>query len=100
MSDNGAVVAVVNIDTNISKIVAGPKIISKGFITANIWNEIVVELESITYNVVVKHLRKAEVDFNALKNDIRDKLAKEIEETTNKRPVILPVVINMCEEDM
>ena len=100
LSDNGAVVAVVNIDTNISKIVAGPKIISKGFIATNIWNEIVVELESITYNVVVKHLRKVEVDFNALKNDIRDKLAKEIEKTTNKRPVILPVVINMCEEDM
>lgn len=100
LSDNGAVVAVVNIDTNISKIVGGPKVISKGFISTNVWNELVVELESITYDVVVKQLRKSEVDFNALKNDIRDKLAKEIEDTTNKRPVILPVVINMCEEDM
>lgn len=100
LSDNGAVIAVVNIDTNISKIVGGPKIISKGFVSTNVWNEIVVELESIMYDVVVKYLRKAEVDFNALKNDIRDKIAKEIEETTNKRPVILPVVINMCEEDM
>ena len=100
LSDNGAVIVAVNIDTNISKIVGGPKVISKGFIATNIWNEMVTELESITYNTVVKHLRKAEVDFTLLKNDIKDKLAKEIEDTTNKRPVILPVVINMCEEDM
>lgn len=100
LSDNGAVIAVVNIDTNISKIVGGPKLTSKGFISTNIWNEMVVELESITYDIVMKHLRKVEVDFTALKNDIKDKLAKEIENTTNKRPIILPVVINMCEEDM
>ncbi len=100
LSDGGAVIVSVNIDTNMSKIVSGPKLTHKGFVPHAIWNEIVVELENVAYDVVIKHLKRNRVDFNELKNDLKDKVAKEIDDTTSKRPVIIPVVVDMCEEDI
>ena len=99
LSESGALICVVNIDSNRRIIVDGPKLISRGFVTQNSFNEIYEELEDLVYNIVMYEIKLLEIDWNYLKNKIKENISDSIFKSTGKTPVVIPVIIDMCEEE-
>ncbi len=99
LSESGAVVVAVDIDSRKRQIVSGPKILSKGFVTADILNEIVGDLELKAISIVEKHLQRNEIIYDNLKGELKDSISKVIIDVTNKNPAIIPLVIDICAEE-
>ena len=95
LSENGLVVVVVAMETGSNQVLAGPSIVSRGFVYVRENEEIVEECVEIT-ELTLDHLRDRGVtDWAKIKNEIRDSLSGYLWKKTKRNPVILPIIMNV-----
>ncbi|AEV95122.1 ribonuclease J [Pediococcus claussenii] len=95
LSEDGIFVAVITIDRKHKKIITDPKITSKGFVYLKTSTDLINVSSEIVKNTVQTNLDQKEFDWGHLKQDVRDKLGKYLFEQTKRRPVILPVIMEV-----
>lgn len=98
LSHDGLILVVATIDVRIKKIIAGPKVVLKGFMSGETAHEVIASIEEITIDNIEKHFSKKYIDWNDLKNDIRDSISKTVYKTTKKSPIIMPSLIDVESE--
>ena len=92
LSDNGVVLVSATIDKKTKKILAGPEILTRGFIYVKENNDIMKEAEKISREVILEQLKPGYTNFNKIKLGIRDKLGKYLYRETECKPMILIVI--------
>ena len=92
LSDNGIVIVSVTIDKNTKKVIAGPEILTRGFIYVKDNLEVIKEASRISLEVIEENTNTRYVDFNKVKMGIRDKLGKYLYKETECKPMILIVM--------
>lgn len=92
LSDNGIVLVSATIDKKTKKILAGPEILTRGFIYVKENTDIIKESERISKEVMEETLKSNNFNFNKIKSGIRDKLGKYLYKETECKPMILIVV--------
>lgn len=95
LSEDGIFIAVVTIDRRKKKIVATPKITSRGFVYIKSSKDLMLESEEIVTKVVQNNLDNKEFDWGHLKQDIKEQLTHYLYEQTKRHPVILPVIMEI-----
>lgn len=93
LSEDGIFIAVVTISRRQGKIMAGPEIISRGFVYMKVSEDLIKESSDIVRGVVEDNLRERDFEWAKLKQDIRDGLSRYLFEETKRRPVILPIIM-------
>lgn len=95
LSEDGIITVVVTMEKESGLVVAGPDIITRGFVY-------VKEAEALmdsSRKVVMDALRECEdkhiTDWNILKNIIKDTLKNHLFEKTKRRPMILPIIMEV-----
>ncbi|GEK91500.1 ribonuclease J1 [Alkalibacterium kapii] len=93
LSDNGLVVIVATIDTDKKQILAGPDIISRGFIYMRESEALIQEAQKVAYRSIQRSFKHKQLNEykmrNALINDVKTFLFSE----TERQPIILPVIL-------
>jgi ribonuclease J len=92
LAADGVLVAAATIDRQSKKIVAGPDLISRGFVYVKESEELL----TLATEQVSKALQKAieeSTDWVAMRGAIKDTLSNFVYEKTRRRPVILPVLL-------
>ena len=92
LSDNGIVIVTATLDRQTKQILAGPEILTRGFIYVKENIDLIKEAERISLDVIQSNIQPNYVDFNKIKTDIRDKVGKYLYEETECKPMILIVV--------
>lgn len=92
LSENGIVLVTVTLDKQTKKILAGPEILTRGFVYVKENTDLIKEAENISLEVIENNIDPRYVDFNKIKTDIRDKVGKFLYEETECKPMILIVV--------
>lgn len=92
LSDNGIVIVTVTLDKQTKKILAGPEILTRGFVYVKDNIDLIKEAENLSLQVIENNIGPNYVDFNKIKTDIRDKVGKYLYEETECKPMILIVV--------
>ena len=92
LCDNGIVVVSATLDKKTKKILAGPEILTRGFVYVKDSIEMIKESEKISLDVIKEHTTPNYVDFNKIKLGIRDKLGKYLYNETECKPMILIVI--------
>ncbi|WP_127849630.1 ribonuclease J [Lacticaseibacillus hulanensis] len=95
LSEDGIMIAVVTIDRKKKRIVSRPKIQSRGFVYMKTSKDLLAECGKIVADTVQKNLDNKEFDWSHLKQDVRDGLAHYLFDQTKRRPVILPVIMEV-----
>jgi ribonuclease J len=95
LSEDGIVVVIVTVDTKTGELVQNPDIISRGFVFLKENKALIEELRSKARKLVLESRPLTWADTNQIKNDIRQKAGKFLFQKTQKRPMILPVVIEV-----
>jgi ribonuclease J len=95
LSEDGLVVIVVTVDMEGKMIVSGPDIVSRGFVYVKESEELMREARSIAENSLMRVLTKGVTDRTHLKTVIKDDLAKFIYKETKRKPMILPVIMDL-----
>lgn len=95
LAEDGIFVVVVTIDRRKKKIVAHPKITSRGFVFVKTNRELMNQSAKLVEETVQDNLDNKEFDWGHLKQDVRDKLNRFLFEQTKRHPVILPVIMEV-----
>lgn len=95
LSEDGLFVVVVTIDRKKRKIVARPQITSRGFVYVKTNRQLMSQAADLVENVVNANLAKKKFDWSHLKQDVREKLNHFLFDQTKRRPVILPVIMEI-----
>jgi ribonuclease J len=92
LSENGIVIVNATLDKRTKKVIAGPEILTRGFIFVKDNNELIKEIEVISLNVLNENIKDNYVDFTKVRNSIRDKLSKFLYQATECNPMILVII--------
>ncbi len=95
LSEDGLVVVVVTVDLRDGIIVSGPDIVSRGFVYVKESEALMESARGIALASVERALGKRIKDYAQIKALIRDDLAKFIFKETKRKPMILPVIMDI-----
>jgi len=94
MSSDGIVVVIANINTSENKLLGNPNITTRGFVLVNDNIELLKELEEISKDAINSKI-KNHINYNEIKSEIINTLSTSILEKTGRRPIILPVIMDI-----
>ena len=93
LAENGIVIVCASILRDSKEIIAGPEVLTRGFIYVKENMDIVKESQVICEQVIKNNIIPNEkVDFNNIKQEIRDKLGKYLYKETDCKPIIITVI--------
>jgi len=95
LSGEGVVVVVVAIDAHHGEIVAGPDIVNRGFVYDETSGDILEEARNRVMLSLKQSAAAEVVDRSVLEQSIRRTLGKYFYEVTQRKPVILPVIVEV-----
>ena len=93
LAQDGLIIIVIGIERSSNTIVAGPDIISRGFVYVRESEELIIEAKQIL-NDTLFHCSVNELkEWNTLKGKLRDSLSDYIYQKTKRSPMILPIIM-------
>jgi ribonuclease J len=95
LSQDGILVVVVTLSKQDSKIMSGPDIISRGFVYVRESEGLLDEANRIVTNTLVKLMNEKVNEWASLKTGVRDALGRFLYEQTRRRPMILPIIMEV-----
>ena len=96
LSQDGLIVVVVGVDLNTGFLVSGPDVVSRGFVYVREAEELMDEIKGVAEKSVNDYLDHARfADRVALKTKLKDDLSKYVYSKTKRRPMILPIIMNV-----
>ena len=96
LSQDGLIVVVAGVDFHARFLVSGPDIVSRGFVYVREADELMEEIRSVAAESIENYLdRSRMVDRVALKTKLKDDLSKYLYSKTKRRPMVLPIIMNV-----
>lgn len=95
LSEDGLVAVVATVDTSGRYLVSGPDIVSRGFVYVKESEELLDRAKSLVEQTLLRVVSKKHNDRMAIKSLIRDELSKFIYKETKRRPMILPIIMEI-----
>lgn len=92
LAADGVMVVAATVDRSARKVIAGPDIISRGFVYVKESEGLLSQAE-LNVSVALHKALQESTDWVALRNAIREPLANFLYEKTRRRPMILPVLL-------
>lgn len=95
LSQDGIVTVVVTLSRENNSVVAGPDIISRGFVYVRESEGLMDDAKEVVRKVLLNCEEKNIKDWATLKSRIRDELRSFLYEKTKRRPMILPIIMEI-----
>jgi ribonuclease J len=95
LADDGVVVVVVSADAHTAEVLAGPDIISKGFIHDETSAEMLEEARERVLDSLRQVAAEEVGDPNIMKQRVRRTLGRYFFEVTKRKPIIIPVIMEV-----
>ena len=95
LAEDGIMIVVMALDGASGYLAAGPDIVSRGFVYVRESDELMEEASGILYNTVNEYLDRGITDWGKLKMGIRDCLSDYVWKKTKRRPMILPIILEV-----
>ncbi len=94
LSEEGLIIIVMAVDTVSGLLISGPDLVSRGFVYVRESEELMDEAKNVVRDVIDEALDSG-CDDAELKNRTKDALAKFVFTKTGRRPMILPITVNL-----
>mgnify|MGYP001423281580 FL=1 len=95
LSEEGLVIVVVSINMKDYKIAAGPDIISRGFVYMRESEDLINEAQKLVSSHLEKVMERKTNQWSEIKNEITDTIAPFLYEKTKRRPMVLPIIMEV-----
>jgi ribonuclease J len=95
MSRDGILITILNINPLTRKLLIKPNITTRGFVLVNENAELIAQIENKTTEIVTKFLNENAYSYTDLKNQIILELHPFINQLTGRRPIVLPVIMEV-----
>ena len=94
LGENGIVIISATVDRATKKLLAGPEVLTRGFIYVKENQDIVEETKKLCLDIILKNISEEEkkVDYTQIKNEVRETLGKYFYKETEAKPMIITVI--------
>jgi ribonuclease J len=93
LAQDGLIIIVIGIERSTNEIVAGPDIISRGFVYVRESEELMEEAKGLLTDTLANCSASELREWNSLKGKLRDALSDYIYQKTKRSPMILPIIM-------
>ena len=95
LAEDGIIVVVCTMSSDGSQLLSGPDIVSRGFVYVRESEELMEDLRQIAAEAVDECLDRGYSEWNQIKNLVKDDLSRFIYQRTKRRPMILPIIMEV-----
>lgn len=95
LAQDGLIVVVATVDIDEATIISGPDIISRGFVYVRECEELMDEVREIVRRELSGALESGVTEWTQMKTGVKDVLSKYLYSKTKRKPMILPVIMNV-----
>ena len=95
LSDNGIVIISTTIDKKTKDILAGPEILTRGFIYVKENANIINEIQAIATRIINENNSGNYIEYNKIKNIMREEIGKFLYKETECKPMIITVILEV-----
>ena len=95
LAEDGIIIAVLSLDGASGELLAGPDIVSRGFVYVKESDELMEEARKLIEKAVLGCLKKNVTDWGKIKGTIKDTLSDFVWKKTKRRPMILPIIMEI-----
>ena len=99
MSQDGILITILNINTLTRKLLIKPNVTARGFVLVNENQELMMKIENKINSIVINFLKNSIYNYTDLKNQIILELLPFINDLTGRRPIILPVIMEVNKKE-
>ena len=93
LAENGIIIVVLTLEKYTGNLVAGPDIVTRGFVYVREAEELLDEAKAVVEDSVQGCLDKHISDWSKIKNIIKDDLSEYLWKKMKRNPVILPIIM-------
>ncbi|HEL2051361.1 ribonuclease J1 [Streptococcus suis] len=93
LSEDGVVLAVATVDFNSKMILAGPDILSRGFIYMRESGDLIRESQRVLFNAIRIAMRNKDANIQTVNGAIVNALRPFLYEKTEREPIIIPMIL-------
>ncbi len=93
LAENGIIIVVLTLEKYTGQLVAGPDIVTRGFVYVREAEELLDEARAIVTDSVLRCLDKNITDWSKIKNIIKDDLSEYLWKKMKRNPVIRPIIM-------
>lgn len=95
LAQDGMLTIVVTIERESYSIIAGPDVITRGFVYVKESDELINEVKQIVRNELNTCLENKVIEWSVLKSNIKSSVEKYLYEKTKRRPIIFPIIMEI-----
>ena len=93
LADDGIIIVVMTLEQHSNRLLSGPDLVSRGFVYVRESEDLMEEASITVRNAVDNCLDKNITDWSKIKSDIKDELSDFVWKRTQRRPMILPIIM-------
>ena len=95
LSQDGLIVIVLTMDSSTGEVVAGPDVISRGFVYVRESENLMDDVKNVVRNEIRKCEEKGVRDWSTIKSTVRENLRDYIFIKTKRNPMIIPIIMEV-----
>ena len=95
LSEDGVVVPIIAIDKHTGKVEISPEIVTRGFLPSDDGQDILIKAREVILKTIEQSSPEEKMDWSVIKEKIRVDLKRYLNKQTSKRPLILPVILEV-----
>lgn len=95
LAEDGVVVPIIAIDKHTGKLEARPEIVTRGFLPSDDGQEMLGRIRDVVLHTIEQSNAEEKGDWGVIKEKIRADLKRFLNKQTSKRPMILPVIMEV-----
>ncbi|MDF2865484.1 MAG: rnjA2 [Clostridia bacterium] len=92
LSENGMIIVIITMDRRTANIVAGPEIVTRGFVYVRESEELMEEIKTVAREELELCIRNKQFEWSTIKTNVRESLISYVYKKTKREPMILPII--------
>jgi ribonuclease J len=93
LAEDGVIIVVMTLEEHSNHVIAGPDIVSRGFVYVRESEDLMEEANRVVEDAVQQCLDRNVTDWSKIKSEIKDSLSDFVWKRTQRRPMILPIIM-------
>lgn len=97
LAEDGIIIVVMALDGYTGQLLSGPEIVSRGFVYVRESDALMDEARELVHAQVERCIDKNITDWGKIKGSVKDSLSEFVWRKTKRRPMILPIIMDVAE---
>ena len=95
LAEDGIIIVVLTLESSSGQVVAGPDIVTRGFVYVRGSESLMDEARKVLDDTVYHYMDKNITDWGKIKTEIKDSLGEFVWKKTKRRPMIMPIIMEV-----